>query len=43
MSESKVELRCDMLEVVEEGVREVMPIDAGASGLRWNVAEWFVL
>jgi len=30
-----------MLEIVEEeGVREVMSIDAGASGLRWNVAEW---
>jgi hypothetical protein len=29
-----------MLEIVEEGVREVMPIDTGASGLRWNVAEW---
>jgi hypothetical protein len=40
MSGSKVELRCDMLEIVEEGVREVMPIDAGASGLRWNVTEW---
>jgi len=40
MSGSKVELRCDMLESVEEGVREVMPIDAAASGLRWNVAEW---
>lgn len=40
MSGSKVELRCDMLEIVEEDVREVMPIDAGASGLRWNVAEW---
>ena len=40
MSESKVELRCDMLESVEEGVREVMPIDAAASGLRWNLTEW---
>ena len=30
-----------MLEIVEEGVREeVMSIDAGASGLRWNLAEW---
>jgi hypothetical protein len=40
MSVSKVELRCDMLEIVEEGVREVISIDAGASGLRWNLAEW---
>jgi hypothetical protein len=29
-----------MLEIVEEGVREVMSIDAGALGLRWNLAEW---
>jgi hypothetical protein len=26
--------------IVEEGVREVMSIDAGASGARWNLAEW---
>jgi hypothetical protein len=32
MSGSKVELRCDMLEMVEDGAREVMPIDAAASG-----------
>lgn len=32
MSESKVELRFDMLEIVDDGVPEVMPIDAGASG-----------
>ena len=32
MSGSKVELRCDMLEIVDDGVPEVMPIDAGASG-----------
>jgi hypothetical protein len=31
MSGSKVELRCDMLDIVEDGVPEVMPIDAGAS------------
>lgn len=32
MSGSKVELWCDMLEIVEDGVPEVMPIDTGASG-----------
>ena len=40
MSGSKVELRCDMLEIVEEGVREVMSMEAGASGRRWSLAEW---
>ena len=40
MSGSKVELRCDMLEMAEEGVREFMSMEAGASGWRWNLAEW---
>ena len=42
MSASKVELRCDMPERVEEGVREVMSVEAGASGLRWVLEELVV-
>jgi hypothetical protein len=29
-----------MLEIVDEGVREFMSIEAGASGPRWNLVEW---
>jgi len=31
-----------MLEMVDEGVSEFMSIEAGASGPRWNLVEWFV-
>ena len=43
MSGSKVELRCDIVEMVEDGVREVMSMEAGASGQERdrNLAEWW--